>query len=211
MTNYLASGKNRSNYHGTNGILSERIQPGTLVLDKEIFDQTLGYKQSLAMVLEDKGSEVVLQGSVSKYLAEISYKNNRNFRKKYKQICNRKDRIHLRHKKFLIPLLLPNEEEYSLQVSNELMSIRDLITAYEQTLESNLQKAELLVNEQGHWKRLKVLPEDVREITEEDGVDNDEPENIVETLEDGGAFIEAENTRYNLRRGAKKQEGFYRE
>ena len=91
------------------------------------------------------------------------------------------------------------------------MSIRHLINAYEQTLESNLQKAEILVNGQGHWKRLKALPEDVREITEEDDVDNDEPEKIVETLEDGGAFIEAENTRYNLRSRAKKQDGFYKE
>ena len=93
------------------------------------------------------------------------------------------------------------------------MSIRDLMTAYEQTLESNLQKAELLINEEDHWKKLKVLPDDVKEITEEDGVDNDDgnEDNIVETLKDGGAFIETENARYNLRRGVKKQEGFYRE
>ena len=165
------------------------------------------------MVLEDKGSEVVLQGSVSKYLAEMSYRNDKDYKKKYKQICNRKDRIHLRHKKFLIPLLLPNEREYSLEVSNELMSLKELLTAYEQTFESNLQKVELLVNEEDHWKKLKVFPDYAEEITEEDDAENGDSneENLVETLKDGGAFMEPENARYNLRRGAKKHEGFYRE
>ena len=34
LRNYLASGRNRSNYNGSNGILAERIQEGALVLDK---------------------------------------------------------------------------------------------------------------------------------------------------------------------------------
>ena len=87
------------------------------------------------------------------------------------------------------------------------------MTAYEQTFESNLQKVELLVNEEDHWKKLKVFPDYAEEVTEEDDAENEDSneDNLVETLKDGGAFMEPENVRYNLRRGAKKHEGFYRE
>ena len=133
------------------------------------------------------------------------YKQNINFKKQYHSICSDKRRLRYRNLKYLIPILLEDEQTFTNRIHRETLDIHELLTKYKKEKDSKVDRLNLMADGETQWEMTEILTEAKNDFI----THFSDPLSQTHELENDGtkqAYEEQETVqvpRYNLRRRAK--------